>query len=313
MEKRARAEPNRGMFAAMVLLVPLLLSACATVEPSDYNGLPNTGPRPTYFTVVVRPGDTLASIGVRYDVPTSSILHMNDLGRHDDVRVGEVLRVPAESRRTREAVLHDATTGPFRATHPAVAFQDLPPPPPPPVRSARNDALPPPPAPLHRPHSHSTPPVSQAPVVTPPTMQADATPQQMPATFGDGHFIWPLTGRIISTFGSVGNGERNDGINIAAKLGEPIHAAAGGTVTYAGNELKGYGNLILIRHDDGYVTAYAHAQSIGVNRGDRVEKGQVIGLAGATGDVATPQLHFEIRRGVEPVDPKPLLMADRAS
>jgi murein DD-endopeptidase MepM/ murein hydrolase activator NlpD len=78
---------------------------------------------------------------------------------------------------------------------------------------------------------------------------------------------------IISTFGSVGNGERNDGINIAAKMGEPIHAAAGGTVTYAGNELKGYGNLILIRHDDGYVTAYAHAQSIGVRRGDHVDKG----------------------------------------
>jgi hypothetical protein len=136
----------------------------------------------------------------------------------------------------------------------------------------------------------------------------------MPASYGDGHFIWPLNGAVISTFGSVGNGERNDGINIAAKMGEPIHAAAGGTVTYAGNELKGYGNLILIRHDDGYVTAYAHAQSIGVNRGDHVEKGQVIGLAAvSTGDVDSPQLHFEIRRGVEPVDPKPLLMADRAS
>jgi murein DD-endopeptidase MepM/ murein hydrolase activator NlpD len=154
-------------------------------------------------------------------------------------------------------------------------------------------------------------PVPNSPVVQ--ASIAQDQPQQMPALLGNGHFVWPLNGRVISTFGSVGNGERNDGINIAAKMGEPIHAAAGGTVTYAGNELKGYGNLILIRHDDGYVTAYAHAQSIGVNRGDRVEKGQVIGLAGATGDVDSPQLHFEIRRGVEPVDPKPLLMADRAS
>jgi murein DD-endopeptidase MepM/ murein hydrolase activator NlpD len=302
MEKRARPESNRGILAAMVLLVPLLLAACATVEPTDYDGLPGTGPRPTYFTVVVRPGDTLASIGARYDVPSSSIVRMNDLGRQDDVRVGEVLRVPAASRRTREAVLHDATTGPYRQTHASVSFQNLPPPPPPPVRSARNDTLPP--APL---------PPRIRPRPNPPIVQASDQPQQMPASYGDGHFIWPLTGRIISTFGSVGNGERNDGINIAAKAGEPIHAAAGGTVTYAGNELKGYGNLILIRHDDGYVTAYAHAQSIGVNRGDRVEKGQVIGLAGATGDVDSPQLHFEIRRGVEPVDPKPLLMADRAS
>lgn len=303
MEKRARSKSQRGILAVLVLLVPLLLAACATVEPGDYDGLPDTAPRPTYFTVVVRPGDTLASIGSRYDVSTSSIARMNDLGRQDDVRIGEVLRVPAASRRTREAVLHDATTGPYRQTHALISFQNLPPPPPPPVRSARNDTLPPAPPP---PGTRKRSPIVQASI-------AQDQPQQMPASYGDGHFIWPLTGRIISTFGSVGNGERNDGINIAAKTGEPIHAAADGTVTYAGNELKGYGNLILIRHDDGYVTAYAHAQSIGVNRGDRVEKGQVIGLAGATGDVDSPQLHFEIRRGVEPVDPKPLLMADRAS
>jgi len=177
--------------------------------------------------------------------------------------------------------------------------------PPRPVTVARNDAVPPPPpAPNARPRSNP-------PVVTASAEQDQ--PQQMPASYGDGHFIWPLNGAVISTFGSFGNGERNDGINIAAKMGEPIHASAGGTVTYAGNELKGYGNLILIRHDDGYVTAYAHAQSIGVHRGDHVDKGQVIGLAGATGDVDSPQLHFEIRRGVDPVDPKPLLMADRAS
>ncbi len=122
-------------------------------------------------------------------------------------------------------------------------------------------------------------------------------------------FEWPVEGRIISSFGASHAGQRNDGINIATHLGEPIHAAAAGIVTYAGDQLKGYGNLVLIRHDDGYVTAYAHAQSIAVARGQRVAKGQVIGYAGDTGDVRTPQLHFEIRKGVEPVDPKPLLMA----
>jgi murein DD-endopeptidase MepM/ murein hydrolase activator NlpD len=305
MVKRARPESLRGALAAMVLLAPLLLAACATVEPDDYDGLPDTGPRPTYFTVVVRPGDTLASIGARYDVSTSSIQRMNDLERRDDVRTGEVLRIPASSRRTREAVFHDATTGPFRATHAVVTTQTLPPPPPP-IGAARTDAIPP-----HRMRSHANPPVAPAPVLL--ASNAPDQPQQMPASYGDGHFIWPLSGKVISTFGSFGGGQRNDGINIAAKLGEPIHAAAAGTVTYAGNELKGYGNLILIRHDDGYVTAYAHAQSIGVNRGDHVDKGQVIGLAGATGDVESPQLHFEIRRGVDPVDPQPLLMTDRAS
>ena len=126
-------------------------------------------------------------------------------------------------------------------------------------------------------------------------------------------FEWPVSGRVISDFGVNGNGQRNDGINIAAPLGTPIRAAASGTISYAGNELKGYGNLILIKHDDGYVTAYAHAESIVVNRGDTVTKGQIIGYAGTTGDVTTPQLHFEIRHGVQPVNPRTMLMASNAS
>jgi murein DD-endopeptidase MepM/ murein hydrolase activator NlpD len=120
-------------------------------------------------------------------------------------------------------------------------------------------------------------------------------------------FRWPVTGRILSAFGGTAGGERNDGINIAATQGEPVRASAAGTVTYCGNELKGYGNLVLIRHDSGYVTAYAHADSIMVGRGDRVAAGQVIATAGSTGDVNVPQLHFEIRRGVRPVDPVSLL------
>jgi|tagenome__1003787_1003787.scaffolds.fasta_scaffold20815019_3 murein DD-endopeptidase MepM/ murein hydrolase activator NlpD len=125
-------------------------------------------------------------------------------------------------------------------------------------------------------------------------------------------FEWPVEGRIISAFGLGSGGQRNDGINIAAELGTPIHAAAKGTVSYA-DKLKGYGNLILIQHDNGYVTAYAHAQSMMVSAGDRVDRGEVIGFAGKSGDVDKPQLHFEIRRGVKPVDPKPLLMAARES
>jgi murein DD-endopeptidase MepM/ murein hydrolase activator NlpD len=120
-------------------------------------------------------------------------------------------------------------------------------------------------------------------------------------------FVWPVTGPVISDFGKSTNGERNDGINISTAMDTPIHAAAGGTVTYSGNELKDYGNLVLIRHADGYVTAYAHADRLLVNRGDTVARGQVIGYAGTTGDVRTPQLHFEIRHGTKPVDPAPLL------
>jgi len=121
------------------------------------------------------------------------------------------------------------------------------------------------------------------------------------------NFVWPVSGRVISAFGKRDNGEVNDGINIATKLGAPIRAAAAGTVTYTGNELSGYGNLVLIEHDNGYVTAYAHAESITVGKGERVQKGEVIGYAGDTGDVHRPQLHFEIRHDLKPVNPETLL------
>jgi murein DD-endopeptidase MepM/ murein hydrolase activator NlpD len=120
---------------------------------------------------------------------------------------------------------------------------------------------------------------------------------------GSGAFAWPASGKVISSFGTTTNGERNDGINIATPMGTPIHAAAGGTVSYSGNELKDYGNLLLIKHPGGYVTAYAHADQLLVRSGDTVTKGQVIGYAGRTGDVSTPQLHFEIRHGTQPVNP----------
>lgn len=122
-------------------------------------------------------------------------------------------------------------------------------------------------------------------------------------------FAWPVSGPVISDFGATNNGQRNDGINISAPMDTPIHAAAGGTVTYTGNELKAYGNLVLIRHDDGYVTAYAHADKILVVKGQAVTRGQVIGYSGSSGDVTAPQLHFEIRHDTRPVDPKGLLVA----
>jgi len=126
-------------------------------------------------------------------------------------------------------------------------------------------------------------------------------------------FVWPCSGRVISEFGKRENGEVNDGINIATKLGTPIRAAASGTVTYTGNELQGYGNLVLIEHDNGYVTAYAHAESIKVGKGQRVAKGDIIGYAGETGDVRRPQLHFEIRHDLKPVDPETLLASATSS
>jgi murein DD-endopeptidase MepM/ murein hydrolase activator NlpD len=116
-------------------------------------------------------------------------------------------------------------------------------------------------------------------------------------------FRWPVKGRIIAGFGPRTNGAQNDGINLAVPEGTPIKAADDGVVAYAGNELKGYGNLVLIRHANGYVSAYANASELLVKRGDTIKRGQVIAHAGQTGNVTSPQLHFEIRKGSTPVDP----------
>jgi murein DD-endopeptidase MepM/ murein hydrolase activator NlpD len=116
-------------------------------------------------------------------------------------------------------------------------------------------------------------------------------------------FRWPVRGRIIAAFGPKPNGLQNDGINLAVPEGTPIKAADDGVVAYAGNELKGYGNLVLVRHSNGFVTAYAHASEILVKRGEEVKRGQVIAHSGQTGNVTSPQLHFEIRKGATPVDP----------
>jgi murein DD-endopeptidase MepM/ murein hydrolase activator NlpD len=126
-------------------------------------------------------------------------------------------------------------------------------------------------------------------------------------------FAWPVSGRVISDFGATANGGKNDGINIATTMDAPIHASASGTVTYAGDELKNYGNLVLVKHAGGFTTAYAHADRLVVSRGDFVAKGQVIGYAGQTGDVNAPQLHFEIREQTTPVNPRTYLSSTTAS
>ena len=116
-------------------------------------------------------------------------------------------------------------------------------------------------------------------------------------------FIWPVRGKVITTYGSKTNGKSNDGINLAVPEGTPVKAAEDGVVAYSGNELKGYGNLVLVRHSNGYVTAYAHASELMVKRGDTIKRGQIIAKSGQSGEVGSPQLHFEIRKGSSPVDP----------
>jgi murein DD-endopeptidase MepM/ murein hydrolase activator NlpD len=121
-----------------------------------------------------------------------------------------------------------------------------------------------------------------------------------------------VKGKVISAFGAKPNGLKNEGINIAVPEGTGIRAAEEGVVAYAGNELKGYGNLVLIRHAGGYVTAYAHASQLLVKRGDNVKRGDIIAKAGQTGAVQSPQLHFEVRKGASALDPNKYLSASTA-
>jgi murein DD-endopeptidase MepM/ murein hydrolase activator NlpD len=124
-----------------------------------------------------------------------------------------------------------------------------------------------------------------------------------PAPRGSGKFLWPVNGKVVSAFGVKEGGLHNDGINIAAPLGTPVRAADNGVVVYAGNELRGFGNLLLVRHADGWVSAYAHCEAMLVKRGDQVKRGQVIARVGQTGAVSSPQLHFELRKNGQVVDP----------
>ena len=116
-------------------------------------------------------------------------------------------------------------------------------------------------------------------------------------------FTWPVSGKIVSTFGPAAGGTHNDGINIAAPEGTTVAAAEGGIVAYAGNELRGFGNLLLVKHDGGWVTAYAHNQVLLVKKGDKVRRGQAIARVGSTGGVSGAQLHFELRSGTKAIDP----------
>jgi murein DD-endopeptidase MepM/ murein hydrolase activator NlpD len=142
------------------------------------------------------------------------------------------------------------------------------------------------------------------PVAEPQTTASLPPKAEEPAAGPSADFRWPARGRVIAGYNGKGG---NEGINIAVPEGTPVKAAEGGVVAYAGSELKGYGNLVLIRHPNGYVSAYAHNGELNVKRGDQVKRGQVVAKSGQSGNVNSPQLHFELRKGSTPVDPVPYL------
>lgn len=227
----------------------------------------------------VQSGDTLMSLSRRYKVSLSDIANANaHLSTRSHLKIGDKVTIPG----AHAAVAQTETRAPVAAPAPTPAPQQV--------------------ASAERPQQ-----ARLASTQTDNPAAAPAVVKEAEATGGLPSFRWPVRGRVISAYGAKTNGKSNDGINLSVPVGTPIKAAEDGVVAYAGNELKGYGNLVLLRHASGYVTAYAHASEIAVKRGDAVKRGQVIGKAGQTGDVSAPQLHFEIRKGSTPVDPSQFL------
>ena len=192
-----------------------------------------------------------------------------------------------------------------------------PPSPPPPTAVPVPPPVPPRPAPVAPENTEEEAPPPANGKVSPPEPESGGPPAAAPtapsaavASLVENHraptgplFTWPVSGKIISTFGPAAGGTQNDGINIQAPEGTTVAAAETGVVAYAGNELRGFGNLLLIKHDGGWVTAYAHNQVLLVKKGDKVRRGQAIARVGSTGGVSGPQLHFELRSGTKAVDP----------
>lgn len=223
----------------------------------------------------VAAGETGIGIAHAYGVDWGEVVTINALAEPYILRVGQRLRLPASARPlTPEQVDVAARAAAFR-----LDIDD--------IMTGSQPAL----AARTRPAAASATP--RAPVTT-----AIAPP----AAFS-GRFQWPLHGKLIARFGPLAPGKVNDGINIAAARGTPIHAAAAGVVAYAGDQIAVYGGLILIDHGGGWMSAYGHAAKIDVQRGQAVKAGEVIGLAGATGQVQSPQLHFQLRKNRIPVDP----------
>lgn len=247
---------------------------------------------------VVKPGETIERIAASYGVTRKSLMQANGLtsefirsGQRLTLPSGAVLRVARDDSPAAAAVTTPAPTQPVASAKPVVAEAPKP-------AEIKTASLPP---------SVEPRPAESVALAKEPPIDSESSRGE--AKNGTPSFRWPVRGRVIKEFGTV-NGERNDGINLAVPEGTSVKAAEDGEVIYSGNELKGYGNLVLVRHVDGWVTAYAHASELLVNRGDKVTRGQIIARAGATGGVAQPQLHFEIRKGQRPVDPKQFLASN---
>lgn len=261
------------------LIIPKRIAQSAPPAISSAPATRASGPMPFSMHVVNR-GDTLNNVARRNHITVGQLAAANNLTTTTQLKIGQHIRVPG---------------GQVAAVAPAQPQQAMSAPPPAVTTKPAVVATAEQPQRAQLANEKTAPEAAESPVKT-----ADAT-NALPT------FRWPVRGRVVTAYGAKTNGKQNDGINVAVPEGTPVKAAEDGVVAYSGNELKGYGNLILVRHSNGYVTAYAHASELMVKRGDSIKRGQVIAKSGQTGEVSSPQLHFEIRKGSTAVDPAQFL------
>ncbi len=237
-------------------------------------------PLPKAYSVTY--GDTIYSISRRFNIDLRTIVSMNNLPPPYQLKIGKVLKIPSKysvpsglaGRKTAKIILNVR-----------IPFENGPP--------------------LPRPRPNKVKKgLTSSSSVDNKNIAKKAKFLPIPPAREMSRFLWPVRGRIIANFGPRLGGLHNDGINIAAPHGAPILAAENGVVAYAGQGLRGFGKLLLIKHTEGWTTAYAHASNILVKRGEEVKRGQAIATVGRSGGVSRPQLHFEVRRGARAIDPK---------
>ena len=241
-----------------------------TVPTQAAGAQTNTTTRVELREITVVAGDTLYSLSRRYSVPVNDLAVMNNLTAPFTLSVGQKLKVPdlsAAPVRTTATSGATTTTATTSATGTSTA------------------------------HAQPKQKISSDPTQKLPKISARSSSK----------FSWPVRGKVLSQYGAKSGGLFNDGINIGAARGTKVGAAENGVVAYAGNEVKGMGNLIIIQHSGGWMTVYAHLDTMSVRRGAKVSVGQKIGTVGATGKVDVPQLHFEIRKGTKAYNPSSYL------
>ena len=292
------AGPWRTLGIAVVLSAAL--GACSSVENVMYGAREGTIEYPgsgaganAVPSYVAKNKDTVDGVAQRFGVSPQTIIDRNNLKPPYALKAGQTIAIPG-------ARVIEPSSGASSSTATAAAAPN-------PPAAVKRETLAPP-GQSEAPHSASPAAATPAPATPPPGQPTPLSPAASHAASAGPtpRFEWPVRGKVVSSYGSH-DGQRNDGIDIEAPKDTVVHAADSGTVVYAGNEVRGMGNLLLVSHSGGYITAYGYNDSLLVKKGDTIKKGQAIAKVGTTGSASDPRLHFEVRRGNKTLDPTTVL------